>query len=348
MVSFNGGTPLRAIYVPWLREFAALVPTPRRLAPGSYPLTITSLSPSVPIVPTTVSMGIQPARDQGRRARAVRRRGDRRDQAVPRPAFAGGCGAWAGSRSGWAPWCSCGPGLAASAATDVVTNCNVSVSGSLPFEVANAGSGDTITFALSPACSTITLGATVDVAHSHHHGPRCGSLMVNGTGSTSVISVGLGHRHDLGPEHRERRQRRGAGGSTSSGKLTVADSTVSGNTASYVGGGIVNHGTLIVDDSTVSDNASYGGGGIDSEFATLTVTNSTLAGNTAAQDGGGIYIYDSYDPGNPSRPRSPTARCRATVPPSAARSPTIRARSPWEPPSWPTTRRAAMSSSSPP
>ena len=58
MVSFNGAPPSRAVYIPWLREFAALVGTPRRLAPGPYPLTITSLSPSVPIVPTTVSVGV--------------------------------------------------------------------------------------------------------------------------------------------------------------------------------------------------------------------------------------------------------------------------------------------------
>ena len=66
VVSFNGGPPFHAVYVPWLREFAVLLPTPRHLAPGTYPLTITSLSPSVPIVPTTVSVGV--TRQQGRRS----------------------------------------------------------------------------------------------------------------------------------------------------------------------------------------------------------------------------------------------------------------------------------------
>src|SRR3974390_1372176 len=52
------------------------------------------------------------------------------------------------------------PAQVAQAATDTVTNCSSSSTtvGSLPYEVAHAGSGDTINFALSPACSTIMLG----------------------------------------------------------------------------------------------------------------------------------------------------------------------------------------------
>ncbi len=57
-VSFNGGAALRTIYVPWLHEFLALVPISKKLAPGSYPLTITSNSASVPIEPTTFPVRI--------------------------------------------------------------------------------------------------------------------------------------------------------------------------------------------------------------------------------------------------------------------------------------------------
>jgi hypothetical protein len=57
-VSFNGGTPLHAIYVPWLHEFLALVPTSKKLAPGSYPLTINGNSASVPIESTTIPVRI--------------------------------------------------------------------------------------------------------------------------------------------------------------------------------------------------------------------------------------------------------------------------------------------------
>jgi hypothetical protein len=57
-VSFNGGPPLGAMYVPLFQKFVAVVPTSKKLAPGSYPLTITSNSPAVPITPFTVSVKI--------------------------------------------------------------------------------------------------------------------------------------------------------------------------------------------------------------------------------------------------------------------------------------------------
>ncbi|MCF8055842.1 MAG: right-handed parallel beta-helix repeat-containing protein [Desulfocapsa sp.] len=76
------------------------------------------------------------------------------------------------------------------------------------------------------------------------------------------------------------------------GTLTVADSTVSGNTTTH-GGGIRNTGntgTLIVTGTTIKDNtASRSGGGISNANAT-TVTNSTISGNTAGWYGGGIVI----------------------------------------------------------
>ena len=68
------------------------------------------------------------------------------------------------------------------------------------------------------------------------------------------------------------------------GTLTVADSTVTGNTASYGGGGIyIEYGTLTLTNSTVSDNA---GGGICNEEGALTLTNSTISGNSASLGGG--------------------------------------------------------------
>jgi hypothetical protein len=56
------------MYVALLRQFLALVPTSPTLAPGNYPLTITSNSASVPINPTTISVKIS-KRFQGKRDR---------------------------------------------------------------------------------------------------------------------------------------------------------------------------------------------------------------------------------------------------------------------------------------
>jgi len=76
------------------------------------------------------------------------------------------------------------------------------------------------------------------------------------------------------------------------GELTVTDSTISGNSTEYDGGGIYNDGTLTITNSTVSDNSASRryGGGIYSDFLdTLTATTSTISGNLAWR-GGGIYF----------------------------------------------------------
>jgi CSLREA domain-containing protein len=78
------------------------------------------------------------------------------------------------------------------------------------------------------------------------------------------------------------------------GTLTLINSTVSGNSTGGIGGGIYDtgiydgHGTLTLINSTVSGNTANIGGGI---FNTsyLTLTNSTVSGNTAYWAGGGIY-----------------------------------------------------------
>jgi len=84
----------------------------------------------------------------------------------------------------------------------------------------------------------------------------------------------------------------GGGGihNTNSGTLTVTNSTLSGNSANAWGGGIINTGssTLTVINSTLSGNMAYEGGGIHSNNGTLTVRDSTISDNSA-NTGGGIY-----------------------------------------------------------
>jgi hypothetical protein len=74
------------------------------------------------------------------------------------------------------------------------------------------------------------------------------------------------------------------------GTLTIIASTISNNTAAESGGGIYNHndGTLTITESIISGNTTYGsGGGIDNFNGTLTITGSTISGNSA-ESGGGI------------------------------------------------------------
>ena len=83
--------------------------------------------------------------------------------------------------------------------------------------------------------------------------------------------------------------------------LTVNNSTISGNTARY-GGGIYSRLTLLtLVNSTISDNiASYQGGGIYSSTAGTLIMNSTISGNTAEGDayygGGGGIQHTSSSP----------------------------------------------------
>jgi filamentous hemagglutinin family protein len=92
----------------------------------------------------------------------------------------------------------------------------------------------------------------------------------------------------------------GGGIDNNQGKLTVVNSSISGNQATASdgsGGGIQNrnNGTVTVDNSLISDNtATQNGGGI-SNAGTLTVSNSTISRNIAKvadRDGGGGGIYN--------------------------------------------------------
>jgi CSLREA domain-containing protein len=68
---------------------------------------------------------------------------------------------------------------------------------------------------------------------------------------------------------------------------TLNRSTVSGNSTGSFGGGIRNLGLLTIANSTVSGNTAFGGGGIQNGIDdTVAITNSTVTANQAAFGGG--------------------------------------------------------------
>jgi len=89
------------------------------------------------------------------------------------------------------------------------------------------------------------------------------------------------------------------GGIYNVGGLTISNSTISGNSATVdvtaSGGGIFNYGNLTIANSTISGNSASLGGGVTSTGGTpltpgtLNITNSTISGNSASE-GGGLHL----------------------------------------------------------
>ena len=88
------------------------------------------------------------------------------------------------------------PGQVASAATDIVTNCSgdATALGSLPYEVANAASGDTVTFSVScPPGSPIVPTSTIDITTNLTiDGSGASTLAVSGNNANRVFMVAVG------------------------------------------------------------------------------------------------------------------------------------------------------------
>jgi len=141
---------------------------------------------------------------------------------------------------------------------------------------------------------TVTIaGLTISGGYGDGGGP--GGI---GNGATLTISncIVSGNFSDGGS---------GGGGISSSGTLTIVDSVVSNNRASFTagnpfgyGGGVNCDGTLTIIRSTISNNtaAIHGGGIIGSGM--ITITDSTISGNRSGSDnlaftglGGGIFYF---------------------------------------------------------
>ncbi len=79
------------------------------------------------------------------------------------------------------------------------------------------------------------------------------------------------------------------GGIRNAGALTLSNTTVSGNSATFGGGIYQSGGGLILNSSTVSGNsAPLEGGGINNDLGTVTLNSSTVSGNSGSP-GGGVY-----------------------------------------------------------
>jgi hypothetical protein len=187
--------------------------------------------------------------------------------------------------------------------TITVSNTNDSGLGSLRQALANAEDGDTIDATGLSGVITLTTGELVVDKTVTINGAGAEVLAVDGNASSRVFHISSGERATIsGLTIRNGHDDNVGGGieNENGATLTIANSTVSSNTAGSVGnpavlgGGIYNLGTLTIVNSTVSGNVaggtSGGGGGIFNN-GPLTISNSTVSANTALT-GAGVHNSD--------------------------------------------------------
>ena len=195
------------------------------------------------------------------------------------------------------------PATPARAAANMVTDCgnDPTVSGTLPYAVANAAANATITFALdcngtTAPNTTITLAATlapavnvtIDATAPLH------TVTISGGGSVGLFLVNPGVTLSLrGLTLTAGQAALGGAIAVLSGTANVSGCTFTGSTATN-GGAIYNGpgSTLRVVNSTFASNTAGGNGGAINNGGTATVVASTVTGNTAnagGRLGAGIY-----------------------------------------------------------
>ena len=145
----------------------------------------------------------------------------------------------------------------------------------------------------SPTADTITLGANITLTSALP--PISSEITLEGAGyfidggnSVQIFNVASAGNFTVNQATLQNGSADNGGAITNSGTLVVSTSTISGNTATDDGGGIRhNGGTLTITNSTLSNNTATYGGGIGN-YSTATVINSTFSGNSASNNGGGI------------------------------------------------------------
>jgi hypothetical protein len=175
----------------------------------------------------------------------------------------------------------------------VVLNVNDSGAGSLRQAIADATTGDIITFNLGAGGHVITLGSEAAINKNLTiNGPGGGNLLVLSGGSTNrIFNMSNGSTVNLANLTMINGSSVASGGAIfNNGDLTMFNCALGGNNSTGANGGaLYNGGTARITNSTFSQNNAVNGGAIFNNTGTsLTLGNCTLAQNTASQSGGGI------------------------------------------------------------
>lgn len=164
------------------------------------------------------------------------------------------------------------------------------------FNTAAFPNGGTNTITLASGALVINASLTIDATAN-------GNVTIDANHASSVMKTAYSSSLDL--NHLTLRNgNSGFGGGINAGatsgggsSLVLTNSTLSGNSATYQGGGISigTGGSLVLTNSTLTGNSAPKGGGIYS-LGPIALTDSTLSGNSASL-GGGIFL-NSASTGN--------------------------------------------------
>jgi CSLREA domain-containing protein len=164
---------------------------------------------------------------------------------------------------------------------------------SLRDAIAVAQTGDTIDFGVTGTI-TLTLGQLTIGTDLTINGPGASSLILSGDDASRVFWINENINATIsGLTIADGQAQDGGGIFNQGGILNMSNCTLSGNRATYDGGGISNRfdGTLNVSNSVFIGNEAVRNGGSIDNRDTLSVSNSTFTGDSAGNWGGGIYNY---------------------------------------------------------
>lgn len=175
----------------------------------------------------------------------------------------------------------------------VVTNTNDSGAGSLRQAIADATSGEEITFSIT---GTITLtSAELEIADDLIiTGPGSSDLAITGSGGFRIFNVTAGIVFISGLTISNGEETNG-GGVNNETTLALNDVIVTGCTADADGGGIYSFSTLTMTNCAVRDCVAAGLGGGIYNSGTVTAVSFDVTGNTADSNGGGIWNSGTFD-----------------------------------------------------
>ncbi|GAB6097407.1 hypothetical protein JCM14469_36610 [Desulfatiferula olefinivorans] len=219
--------------------------------------------------------------------------------------------------------------LPARAALLTVTNGSDAGPGSLRQTVIDASDGDTIAFTLGSDPIVLNSGpveitraltlegidqATGDSVIVDAGGGSRVFIIAPGIGKTVTVNdlvITGGYTQDQGGgiyftgpiatlnlnrcSIRGNRSESGGGLYINGGTVTIRNTTLSGNTASFYGGGIYVFGeTATLVNTTISGNTAELSGGIGTTNATVFLINTTISANDiSGESGGGIYVFSN-------------------------------------------------------